>query len=146
MNPEEKIENIRVTTAKKELAARHYYGDKVRTIYISIAIIILIMTPFFRDRIPFPEFLSVFGAIILSMFAGFTNPNSKMIILFDFIISISALFIFGYEMLKSFYGNIFDPFFIGNVLLSIMSLFAIYYSSKTLRGILMHKDTDLINK
>lgn len=137
MNQEEKIENIKLHVAEKELKDMHYYGDKVRIIYIIIALIILVMTPFFKDRIPTTEYFSVLGVMVLAVFAGLTNPKSRVIIIFDFLISIFSLLVFGFEALNSYNNTYIDTFFVGNLVLAIISVFAIYYSSKTLRGNLM---------
>lgn len=134
MSQEEKIENIKLRNIKNELQLKHYYGDKVRVLYLIIAIILLVMTPFFKSRIPFTEYSSIFGSIVLSVFAGFTNPVSRLVIMFNFIISLGAMIIFGTEALSSYNQNEIDMFFIGNLILALISIFVVYYSSKTLRG------------
>ncbi len=140
MNIEQKIENIRNRTANKELESMHYYGDKVRTLFISAAIIIIIMAPFFKDRIPFKEHFTVLGVMVLAMLAGLTNPKLRSIIILDFIASLFAFLIFGTEALVTYSKYHIDTFFLANLILSIITIFAIYYSSKTLRGNLMNEN------
>lgn len=138
MTPEEKIENIRVHSREKELKEMHYYGDDVRTIFLIEAIIIIVMTPFFKNQIPLPSYFSVFGVLVLSMLAGLTSPKARPIIFLNFIVSLVSLLVFGYELLSSYSGEM-SIYFIGNFVLSIASVFAVYYSSKTLRGNLLNK-------
>jgi hypothetical protein len=137
MSQDEKISMINERIEKKELLSKHYYGDKIRILYLAMAIIILVMTPFFKERIPVTEYFSIFGTMILSVFAGFTNPVSRLVIYFNFLISIAAFIVFGTETLSSYNPTSVDYFFFGNLLLAIVSIFAVYYSSKTLRGNLL---------
>lgn len=137
MNPENKIESIRSRNSQKELESLHYYGDKVRTIFILAAIIIIVMAPFFKDRIPFREHFTVLGVMVLAMLAGLTNPKLRSIIVLDFIASLFAFLIFGTEALVTYSQYQADTFFLANMVLSVITIFAIYYSSKTLRGNLM---------
>ncbi len=134
---EQKFENIRSKNSQKELESLHYYGDKVRTIFIIAAIIIIVMAPFFRDRIPFREHYTVLGVMVLAMLAGLTNPKLRSIIVLDFIASIFSFLIFGTEALVTYSQYKGDTFFWANLVLSVITIFGIYYSSKTLRGNLM---------
>jgi hypothetical protein len=95
------------------------------------------MAPFFKDRIPFREHYTVLGVMILAMLAGLTNPKLRSIIILDFIASIFAFLIFGTEALVTYSQFKGDTFFFANLVLSVITIFAIYYSSKTLRGNLM---------
>ncbi|MFZ2522180.1 MAG: hypothetical protein WAX44_02940 [Minisyncoccia bacterium] len=133
MIPEEKIENIKVHNQSRELREIHYYGDEVRMIFLIMAVIILILTPFFKVEIPLLAYFSVFGVLILSMLAGLTSPKARSIIIFNFLVSLTSLLVFGYELIVSF-DRSFNMFFVGNLVLSILSIFAVYFSSKTLRG------------
>lgn len=141
MNQEQKIENVRIKNVQKELESIHYHGDKVRIIYILSALIILVTTPFFREKIPLTGYFSVFCVMVLTIFAGLTNPKSRSIITLNFFISIAAFLVFSHEALESYNStNSADGFFLTGMLLSVISIFAIYYSSKTLRGNLMNSE------
>lgn len=72
--------------------------------------------------------------LTLSILAGFTNPKTTFIIVFDFLVSIGTLVVFGYETIVSYHGQLSDLFFLTNLALAILSLFALYFSSETLRG------------
>ena len=143
METNDKIENvkesIKIKGEQKELHIMHYHGDRVRNLFIWIAVIMLGMTPFFQDRLPIPAFLSIFGVLVFSMLAGLTNPKSRPIIIFNFIISIVALLNFGYESVVSYHNVATDTFFLLNLGLATLSLFATYFSSKTLRGYLLYQ-------
>ncbi len=136
MIPEEKIESIRVHNQARELREMHYYGDEVRMIFLIMAVVILIMTPFFMDQIPLPAYFSVFGVLVLSMLAGLTSPKAKPITYFNFLVSLVSLLVFGYEVIASF-DKSFSMFFVANLVLAVLSVFSVYFSSKTLRGMVL---------
>ena len=103
-----------------------------------MAVIMVIATPFFYDRLPLPAFFSVLGVIVLSLLAGLTNPKMKPIIVGDFIVALVSLFAFGYESTVAYQGTWTDSFFWCNLILAILSVFAVYLSSKTLRGFFLN--------
>lgn len=134
MDTNEKIESLSQKYKEKELKDLHYYGDRVRIVFVIMALIMLVMTPIVKDEIPFPLYTAVFGILSLSMLAGFLRPRLTSIIAFSFLTSLVALAIFGYETIVSYQGSSIGIFFIGNTVLSVLSFVALYFSSKTLRG------------
>jgi hypothetical protein len=136
MEPEDRMENIRM---KNQGKVSHYYGDIVRNLYIVMAVVMLVVTPFVKDDFSFPAYFSIFAVLVLLVFAGFTNPKLKSVLIFDFLISVIALLIFGHEMILSYSEPYTRLFFITNIVLSVISIFALYFSSKTLRGNLLSK-------
>lgn len=133
-----KIEDFKIRIMEKENKAMHYYGDNVRSLYMAMAVIMLVSTPFFQDRFPMPAFFSIICVLALSVLAGLTNPKSRKVIIFDFLASILVLLSFGYQTIVSYDKSSLDLFFAINLLISILSVFSAYYSSKTLRGHFLH--------
>ncbi len=133
---ENKIRNI-VNKNNMEVASRHYYGDEVRFIYLLIAIVMIVTTPFFKYQLLLQSLLSIIAVVGFTIFAGLTNPKSAVIIIIDFVISIAASVVFGYQTIASYAGDYTDLFFLANVLLFILSVLALYFSTKTLRGNLL---------
>ncbi len=124
---------------KKELPVMHYHGDKVRVIYLIMAILMLIGTPIFKYKLLIAQsFGGIIAIVGIAIFAGLTNPKSRWVIVIDLLISISAAFIFGYQVIMSYHNTFFDLFFLANALLAVLALFAVYFSSKTLRGNLLY--------
>lgn len=140
LQTEEKDGFIKIIDPERDIQDMHYYGDKVRAIYIGMSVFMLVMSPFIQNRLPFPTFLTVFGVLFLTMVAGLISPKAKWIVILNFIVSITALIIFGKESMVTYKNSLKDIFFLGNLLLSIASIFAVYYSSKTLRGLLLYKE------
>ncbi len=56
---------IRIIDPDRELRDMHYYGDRVRSIYVGMALAMLALSPFVQGRLPFPAFLSIFAVIML---------------------------------------------------------------------------------
>ncbi len=133
---------IRIKDPKREVKNMHYYGDKIRVLYIVMSFIMLVASPFVKNLLPFPAFLSIFGFLLLTIIAGIINPKTKTIIILNFIVSIILVIVFGKEAIVTYKGDIKNVFFLLNFILSIGSLFALYYSSKTVRGVMLYKDNN----
>lgn len=131
---------LRIVDLDRELKDMHYYGDRVRSIYVGMAVLMLAMSPFVQDRLPFPALLSVFAVVVLTIVAGLITPKTITVIVLNFLVSIASVVVFGKEAILTYSRNYKDIFFIGNFILSIASLFALYYSSKTLRGSFLYKN------
>ncbi|MFZ2621414.1 MAG: hypothetical protein WAX85_03375 [Minisyncoccia bacterium] len=139
MEPNDKIESFKEKSAERELKSMHYYGDTTRILYVVMAVVMLVATPFVKNDLPFPADVSIFAVLVLSVLAGFTNPKSKDVLYFDFAASVISLLFFGYEMIISYNGPYTKLFFYVNILLSVLAMFSLYLSSKTLRGNLQSK-------
>lgn len=126
----------------------HYYGDKVRVIFVIGGMMMALSYPFFNKFINAPLSFSLFGCIILSVVGGLMNPRQKWITALGVIISIFAFGLFQYYAVDTYLHlppseDSHIAFFWANQILSIMFFFAAYLSTKTLRGfILRDKDKD----
>lgn len=116
----------------------HYYGDMVRTLFMLAAVVMLFTLPFFNKILPVPLPVSIFMILFLGIFAATTNPKQSWTGIANVIISISSFGIFVYYSVDSYYKySIESLYFWTNQILSVIFLFAIYYSVKTLRGMLL---------
>ena len=129
----EKIEELQKKNLERSGASKHYYGDITRQLFVLMAFIMLVSTPFFHDRLPISASVSIIGVLVLAVVAGLTNPKLRSVIIFDFIVSLFVFLIFGVESVSSYQVSV-DSYFYANLALSIIALFALYFSSKTLRG------------
>lgn len=137
MEPNDRMEVVKAKNMQRELTTMHYYGDSVRSLFIMMAVVMLVTTPFLKTELPVSAFISVFVVLVFSIFAGFTSPKARPVIVLDFIISAGAVLVFGHEMVLAYNGPFTQLYFWTNTLLSVLSLFALYFSSKTLRGHLL---------
>ncbi len=119
----------------------HYYGDVVRRIFVGIGLVMGITFPFFYTLINLPVFLSILAIVILVFLAGWENPRHTFIIVLNTLVSIIGCTVFEYATVRFYVevGRADVPFFWLNQVLATAFFVAIYYSSKTLRGLVMRK-------
>lgn len=116
------------------LSFSHYYGDKVRQLFLLGGLIMLIGIPFFNAYLPIPAFLSLMVVVVVTIVAGLTNPMQRWVMIIDVIASLIALLSFEYHAISRF-GDMPWLLFVVDQILSLIFFFALYFSTKTLRGI-----------
>jgi hypothetical protein len=116
----------------------HYYGDYVRALFLGTAVLSAVAIPVFGDILPFGTFVQVGSALLLVLLAGLTNPHSKMLMLYDVIVSGVGVLLLESAAI-SFYSS--NPFslFASREVAAIALLFAFYFSIKTLRAMSLGK-------
>src|SRR3989338_1746568 len=100
----------------EEKTVEHYYGDKVRTLFIIGGLIMLASYPFFSSLINAPMPIAILACLALAVFGGLMNPEQKWVIFLNTVIPLVA-------------------FFWVNQVLALIFFFAAYLSTKSLRGI-----------
>lgn len=125
---------------KEDGLGEHYYGDIVRRFFVLGALIMAITLPFFHEIIPVPTLTSLALIAIVGVMAGLTNPRQAWVALLNVFISLGGVVAFEYYAVSSFdaYG-VDSLFFWTNQFLAVIFLFALYWSSKTIRGMLISK-------
>jgi len=123
--------------SKKDPSKRHYHGDVIRRLLFASAIIMLISLPLFSDLTSIPIMVSVVSILAVAVSAGLTSPRRKNVMVANLVISMLGVIIFEYEtfMLK-FTESDSAIFFLINQSLALMFLISLYYSIKSLRGII----------
>lgn len=117
-------------------ALPHYYGDKVRQIFLTGGLIMLITTPFFNQYLPLPAFLPLVAVLVIALIAGLTNPMQRWVMIVNVVASLIALISFEYHAISQFKAIPWLLFGIDQ-LLAILFFFALYLSTKTLRGVMV---------
>lgn len=113
----------------------HYYGNLVRKLFIIAAVLMLIFLPVYNDKIPFPYSFSIFTIVFLGIVAGVTNPLQKWVIILNTAISAGGVAIFEYMAINK--AVLLTVFFWMNQLLALLFLVALYFSTKTFRGMVL---------
>ena len=111
----------------------HYYGDLVRRLFMFAAVVMVVGLPFVLNDVPFPLFISLFAILVIGIFAGLTNPKHFWVAILNLLISSVAILTFEWIAVDAYLKQL-SFFFVINQLLAIIFLFALYYSTKTLRG------------
>lgn len=126
----------------EKLLTKHYYGDVVRFLFLLAAVIMLITLPFLNPNLPVPLIMSILIILTIGLVAGVTNPLQKNTSVITTGISSIALVVFEYYAVTTYLASSFTSLlFIVNQTLAVIFLFALYYSTKTLRAKLIEKNS-----
>ncbi|MFA7286675.1 MAG: hypothetical protein WC052_03400 [Patescibacteria group bacterium] len=121
------------------VATVHYYGDIVRRLFIAIAITLTIVSPFVVSLLPVSAFAISLIVLALILLAGLTNPLQRWIIATDFVVSAAGVYSFVYVSATSYaavaLSNTHLAFFVASHFIAFLFAFALYYSSKSFRGL-----------
>lgn len=116
----------------------HYYGDLVRKFFLAAAVFMLIMLPFMNQFLEVPLYLSILIAIGISVFAGLTNPVQRWVAVLNFSIALVGVSVAEYQAVIGYTAySITHRTFWANQILAILFLVALYYSTKTVRGMFL---------
>jgi hypothetical protein len=113
----------------------HYHGDEVRVLFFVSALVLFVAQSTGAD-LPLTTFESVIAAVLLVVAAGITNPAQHGIHWFNAILSVLGVLIFGSTAVNHYRAgiSIFDPSFIYVEALALLSLVALYFTTRTIRG------------
>lgn len=113
----------------------NYYGDSVRAIFLVISVM-LIVAESAGATLPLSSAASVFAATALVIAAGVTNPTQKWVHWVNAGFSLFGTLFFGITAVEKYRaGARFpDPSFIFVELIALLSLAALYLSTRTIRG------------
>ncbi len=114
----------------------HYYGDIVRRLFLTAAVIMLVTLPYVSSQLSTP--LSIIGIVAIGFFAGLMNPISHWPVYVNTAIAGGAVVIFeAYAV--NFYqtSSLTGGLFLINQVLAILFLLAFYFSTKTIRAMVL---------
>lgn len=113
----------------------HYHGDEVRVIFVVAAVVIIVAQSTGAD-LPFSTLGAVAVAILLVVVAGITNPAVKWIHWVNAIVATLGTLTFGVSAVERYRAgvSIFDPSFAYIEALAILALFALHFTTRTIRG------------
>ncbi|MEQ1849801.1 MAG: hypothetical protein ABL890_04385 [Candidatus Peribacteraceae bacterium] len=128
----------------KEKTIIHYYGDIVRKFFFAIALVMLITYPFLKERIEYPDFVSVLGMLVMVLLAGLVNPLVKWMTYVQATISILGFGLFEYYAISNI--ALADVLFWTNQILALLFFCAVYFSIKTARASFLHQQAETIRE
>ncbi len=136
--------NVRVDDSDNEASLYrrksqlHYYGDVTRTLFIVGAVLLLVAITT-GAVLPLSSFGTVIAAIVLVVAGGITNHEQHWIHWVNESIAIFGVYIFGVSAINNYRAgvSISNPSYLYTELIAVMSLIALYYATKTIRGILL---------
>jgi hypothetical protein len=114
----------------------HYYGDHVRQIFVVTGALMLIMAPFLVNRAPALLPFQIGGAIILVILAALTNPKKIWVLMTDSLASGVGVIVFESLAIAAYASGNWLAF-IALEVVTIAFLFALYFSLKTVRTMML---------
>ncbi|HUX80954.1 MAG TPA: hypothetical protein VMV38_01370 [Candidatus Paceibacterota bacterium] len=114
----------------------HYHGDEVRILFFVIALV-LVVAQSTGAALPFSTLGAVLVAILLVVAAGITNPAQVWIHWFNAFLAIAGTLIFGTAAIDHYRAglSIFDFSFVYIEATALLSLVALYFTTRTIRGL-----------
>ena len=118
----------------------HYYGDYVRVLFIAVAGLSFVVTPLWGDLLPFPIVIQVAAALLLVLLAGLTSPRGMFIMVANATIAaISIVLLESAAIVLRMVGPNAQQLFIAREIGVLLLLGALYFSMKTIRGMMAGK-------
>jgi hypothetical protein len=114
---------------------KHYHGDNTRILFVICAVVLIVAKSTGAD-IPLSTAGTVIAAILLVVAAGITNPAQGWIHWLNALIAVYGTLLFGITAVD-LYGSgkrLSDPSFFYIEALALLSLIALYLTTKTIRG------------
>lgn len=131
--------------ASSEKPVAHYYGDHVRALFIVVGVLLLISIPLDKVLLPLNIMIGVAGVLLITVLAGFTNPRSRASVLADAAAGALMFLSFEYFAIEAYLGagTFLNIIFLLRQGVALLSLLALYFSVKTLRGMAYRGPTSL---
>lgn len=123
---------------KEEVRPLHYYGDIVRKLFFVAGLLLVVIIPIDRELLNFYLIFGIALIMVLIIVAGFTSPVHKWAIITDVVVSSLSFLFFEYVSLARFLelDSTVDGIFIFRQSLAIIFVFALYFATKTFRGMI----------
>ncbi len=113
----------------------HYYGDNTRVLFV-IAAIVLIVAQSTGAELPLSTIGAVISAVLLVIAAGITNPVQGWIHWLNAVVAVAGTLLFGITAIDYYRAgvSIFDASFLYIEAIALLSLIALYFTTRTIRG------------
>ncbi len=124
----------------------HYYGDYVRSLFIAMAVLSFVVMPLFGDMLPFGIIPQVGASLLLVLLAALTSARSIPLMLINATVAgVSVVLLESFAILLHHTQS--TELFLSREAGVLLMLGALYFSVKTIRGMLSgkigHADTSL---
>lgn len=123
----------------------HYHGDAVRALFFAGAIILVVAQSTGAD-LRLSTGGAIATAVLLVVVAGITNPTKSWIHWLDAALAVLGTFFFGSAAVEHYRAgvNVFDASFAYIEALTLLSLVALYFTTRTIRGFRLRPDADVL--
>jgi hypothetical protein len=123
------------TSVPKRHRVLHYHGEEERMLFL-IAALVLIVAQSTGANLPLSTFGVVVSSVVLVIAAGITNPDQTWIHWLNASIAVLGTLLFGRAAVEHYRAGVslFDPSFAYLEALALLSLLALYFTTRTIRG------------
>ena len=120
----------------------HYHGDGTRVLFV-IGALVLIVAQSTGAELPLSTIGTVISAVVLVIAAGITNPAQSNIHLFNALLAVVGTVLFGITAVDHYRAGVsfLDPSFLYVEILALISLVALYHTTRTIRGMYLHSES-----
>ncbi len=120
----------------------HYHGDGTRALFVASAII-LVVAKSTGAEIPLSTTVAIIVAVMLVVAAGVTNPAQSGSHGFTALFAAVGTLLFGITAVDHYNAGmgLLDPSFIYVEILAVLSLIALYLTTRTIRGMYMRSES-----
>lgn len=114
----------------------HYHGDEARVLFV-VSAVLLIVAKSTGAELPLSTFGIVVAAVVLVVAAGITNPAQFWIHWINSFLAVYGTILFGTTAVDRYRAgaSVFDASFAYVEALALISLIALYFTTRTIRGI-----------
>ena len=123
------------TTLSPSKRRPHYYGELVRKHLFFAGFVIMIAALIDSELRNFYLFVGLFGVVGLTVLAGLTSPQKRIVMFLDVLVSAFMFLIFEYFAINAYvqYESFTYNVFFFRQLIAVVYLITLYYSTKTMR-------------
>ncbi|MFA6503050.1 MAG: hypothetical protein WCT45_02220 [Candidatus Paceibacterota bacterium] len=113
----------------------HYHGDEARALFVAAALV-LVVAQSTGAALPLSTTGAIFSAVLLVVAAGITNPDQSWIHWFNALLAASGTVLFGTSAVEHYRAGVglLNLSFTYTETLALLSLIALYYTTRTIRG------------
>lgn len=114
----------------------HYYGDIVRKYLLFAGAMLLVAVLVDKELLSFYLFIGIFGVLVFTVLAALMSPKVTSAIFTNAVISALMFLMFEYFAISAYLKSqtFLDSIFILRQTIAVAFLVALYFSTKTLRG------------
>lgn len=119
----------------------HYYGDVTRILFLIAGVVLLFAIVRDREFLTLYMIVGVFSVLALTILAGLTSPRTqnplmRKVIVADFAVSVLMFLLFEYLAISAYIKvhTLTDEIFFMRQCLALIFIIAVYFSTKTVRG------------
>lgn len=125
----------------------HYYGDIVRRLFFVAGLVLVVTIPVDHELLNFYLIFGIALILVLVIVAGFTSPLHKWAIATDVVVSATSFLFFEYVSIARFteLDSSIDGVFLFRQILALIFVFALYFATKTLRGMMENSKKENLN-